>query len=228
MKRFHYLFLISLFSLALNAQVSTVQDTTRMGYVLKEGDTISDKPILLEEVFIHSDKLDPEAKKQFLLLQNRVYKVFPYARIASDKLNGLNATMSKLKTEKEKRKYFKIVEEYMDHEFKDQLKKLSRKQGQILVKLIYRQTGFTTYELIREHKSGWKAFWSNNTARLFDINLKTKYAPFEVNEDYLIETILSRAFIRGRLVEQKAANPVDIDDLDTFWEEKAKELSLKK
>lgn len=226
MKRFHYLLLITFFSLSLQAQIET--DTTRMGYVLKESDTLLDKPILLEDVYIHSDKLDPEAKKQFLLLQNRVYKVFPYARIASDKLSGLNNTMNQLKTNKEKRKYFKIVEDYLDNEFKEKLKKLSRKQGQILIKLIYRQTGISVYELIKEHKSGWKAFWSNNTARLFDINLKTKYDPYAVNEDYLIETILVRAFNRGRLVEQKAANPVDIDELNTFWEKKAIELSTKK
>ena len=226
MKVFHYLLLITLFALPLQAQV--VKDTTRMGYVLKDRDTLLDQPILLEEVYIHSDKIDPEAKKQFLLLQNRVYKVYPYARIASDKLSSLNQNMNQLKSNKEKKKYFKIVENYLDTEFKEKLKKLSRKQGQILIKLIYRQTGISVYELIKEHKSGWKAFWSNNTARLFDINLKTKYDPFAVNEDYLIETILSRAFNRGRLIEQKAANPVDIDELNTFWEKKAIEVNSEK
>ena len=126
-----------------------------------------------------------------------------------------------MKSNREKKKYFKIVENYMENEFTGQLKKLSRKQGQILVKLIHRQTGFTTFELIKDYKSGWKAFWSNNTAKLFDINLKTKYAPFEVNEDFLIESILDRAFVRGRLVSQKPANPVDIDELYDYWEKKA-------
>ena len=121
--------------------------------------------------------------------------------------------MDKMKTNREKKKYFKIVENYMENEFTEQLKKLSRKQGQILVKLIHRQTGYTTFELIKDYKSGWKAFWSNNTARLFDINLKTKYAPYQVNEDFLIESILDQAFVRGRLVNQKPASPVDIDEL---------------
>ena len=109
----------------------------------------------------------------------------------------------------------------MEGEFTDQLKKLSRKQGQILVKLIHRQTGFTTFELIKDYKSGWKAFWSNNTAKLFDINLKAKYQPYEVNEDFLIESILDRAFNRGRLARQKPATPIDIDELTEFWEQKA-------
>jgi hypothetical protein len=110
----------------------------------------------------------------------------------------------------------------MENEFTGQLKKLSRKQGQILVKLIYRQTGYTTFDLIKDHKNGWKAFWSNNTAKLFDINLKTKYLPYEVNEDFLIESILDRAFNRGRLVAQKSPNPVDIDELTDYWQKKAK------
>lgn len=195
---------------------------------VEENDTIISDTILLQEVIVFRNKLDPEAKKQFLLLQNRVYKVYPYAKIASERLLTLNANMNKLKTNKEKKKYSKIVEDYMENEFKAQLKKLSRKQGQILVKLIYRQTGVTTYDLIKEHKSGWKAFWSNNTARLFDINLKTGYDPYQVNEDYLIETILNRAFYNGRLVEQKAANPVDIDNLNVHWLEKSNQVSKSK
>lgn len=213
----------SLFTLLIftNVHAQIIEkDTTKMGYVLEENDTITE-PIMLEEVVIFKEKLDPESKKQYLLLQNRVYKTYPFARIASDRLTVMNNTMDKLKTAKEKKKYFKIVENYMENEFTNQLKKLSRKQGQILVKLIHRQTGTTTYDLIKDYKSGWKAFWSNNTARLFDINLKTGYAPYEVNEDYLIETILFRAFNRGRLVKQEPANPINYDDLSDFWEQKA-------
>ena len=214
----HIVFLLLIFG-NVHAQIIE-KDTTKMGYVLEENDTITE-PILLEEVVIFKEKLDPESKKQFLLLQNRVYKTYPFARIASDRLTAMNKTMDKLKSAKEKRKYFKIVENYMENEFTAQLKKLSRKQGQILVKLIHRQTGTTTYDLIKDYKSGWKAFWSNNTARVFDINLKTGYAPYNVNEDYLIETILFRAFNRGRLVKQEPAFPIDYDDLSDFWEKKA-------
>ena len=224
-KPFFYIF-VFLFSNILFAQISTT-DKIKNETKMEENDSILDETILLEEVYIYKGKLDPEAKKQFLLLQNRVYKVYPYAKIAAEKMTVLNSNMNKLKSNRDKRKYYKIVEDYMEKEFKAQLKKLSRKQGQILVKLIYRQTGISTFDLIKDYKSGWKAFWSNNTARLFDINLKTKYNPYEVNEDFLIETILYRAFNRGRLVEQKSANPVDIDDLTSVWEQKATQLNKK-
>ena len=93
------------------------------------------------------------------------------------------------------------------------------------MKLIYRQTGQTTFDLIKEHKSGWKAFWSNTTAKLFDISLKTGYAPYEVNEDYLIETILERAFNSGRLVKQAPATLIDYDKLSDYWFAKANEIN---
>ncbi len=217
----HIVFLLLIFG-NVHAQIIE-KDTTKMGYVLEENDTITE-PILLEEVVIFKEKLDPESKKQFLLLQNRVYKTYPFARIASDRLTAMNKTMDKLKSVKEKRKYFKIVENYMENEFTAQLKKLSRKQGQILVKLIHRQTGTTTYDLIKDYKSGWKAFWSNTAASMFDINLKTKYAPFDVNEDYLIETILIRAFDSGRLQNQNSAKPLDYDNLTDSWESRAEKL----
>ena len=214
-----FLILLICASNLIMAQVIS-NDTIKMGYVLSPKDTIFKDTIQLEEVVIFKEKLDPEAKKQFLLLRNRVYKTYPYAKIASERLIMLNRGMANLKTNKEKKKYFKIVENYLSNEFEANLKKLSRKQGQILVKLIHRQTGTTTYELIRTLKSGWKAFWSNTTARMFDINLKTPYIPYENNEDYLIETILTRGFDSGRLIYQTPAKPIDYNNLNDFWTNK--------
>ncbi|GAA3782280.1 DUF4294 domain-containing protein [Flavobacterium ginsengiterrae] len=197
-----------------------------MGYILTEKDSILNDTIQLPEIIISKgQQMSAEELKQFQILQMRVYKVYPYARLAADRLTALNNGMARLKTSREKKKYFKIVEDYLNNEFEDRLKKLSRKQGQILVKLVHRQTGKTTYELIKTLKSGFKAFVSNTTANLFDISLKTEYKPYEVNEDYLIETILIRGFESGRLVNQPPANPVNYNNLMTHWEKKAKEIN---
>lgn len=219
------LFFFLLFTtIEVNAQI-TPKDTTKMGYVLTENDSVLNDTIQLPELVVFKEKLDPEAKKQFMILQNRVYKTYPYAKLASERLIVLNKGMAALHTNKEKKKYFRIVEDYLSNEFESKLKKLSRKQGQILVKLIHRQTGITTYDLVKNLKSGWKAFWSNTAASMFDINLKTKYAPYDVNEDYLIETILVRAFESGRLQNQKPAAPVDYDSLTDSWLSKAQKIN---
>lgn len=225
--RIHKLFAVIMF-FTVSSTFAQVTSPEKTKTEIEEADTILNDTILLEEVIVYRERLDPEAKKQFLLLRNRVYKVYPYAKIASERLTALNTNMGKLKSNKEKKKYSKIVEDYLENEFKAQLKKLSRKQGQILVKLIHRQTGETAFDLVKDYKSGWKAFWSNNTARLFDINLKTPYDPYQVNEDYLIETILQRAFNNGRLIEQKSATPYDIDELNVHWVEKDNELQNNK
>ena len=217
-----FLLMISFSSIA---QV-TPKENQEMGYILTEKDSILNDTIQLHEIIVSKgQKLSPEEQKQFQILQNRVYKVYPYAKLASDRLTALNKGMARLNSNREKKKYFKIVEDYLNNEFEDRLKKLSRKQGQILVKLIHRQTGITTYELIKTLKSGFKAFVSNTTANLFDISLKTEYKPYEVNEDYLIEAILVRAFESGRLLNQTPANPVNYDNLMEHWEAKAKAVN---
>ena len=207
-------FLFTLIS--ANAQI-VQKDTASVGFFIRDNDTIFKDTIHLEEIVIYKGKIDVESKKQFELLKNRVYKTYPYAKLASERLTALNRGMASLKTNKEKKKYFKIVEDYLNNEFEAKLKKLSRKQGQILIKLIHRQTGITTFDLVRSLKSGWTAFWSNTTAKMFDLNLKAQYLPYEVNEDYLIETILVRAFESRRLINQPPAKPVDYDDLTDFW-----------
>jgi hypothetical protein len=218
MDRLKFILFTSLIATACFGQVK--KDSLKAEIRRVELDTTFSDTIQLEEVFINRGNFQYIDKKDFQLLQNRVYKVYPFAKVASERLTFLNRNLDKLKTNREKKKYFKLVEDYMENEFTAQLKKLSRKQGQILVKLIHRQTGYSTFNLIKDYKSGWKAFWSNNTARLFDINLRTEYQPFQVNEDFLIEVILDRAFSVGRLVEQKPAFDIDIEALKIHWEKK--------
>lgn len=224
MKSHLYLLFLLLITFVGKSQV-VQKDTIKMGYVLTEKDSILGDTIQLEEILIYKQKLDPEAQKQYNLLRNRVYVTYPYAKLASDRLTTLTKGMSSLTANRDKKKYFKIVEDYVSNEFEAKLKKLSRKQGQILIKLINRQTGITTYDLIKNYKSGWKAFWSNTTARMFDLNLKAPYAPYSSNEDFLIETILVRAFESGRLINKSPATPIDYNHLNNFWVSKAIELN---
>ncbi|RYJ44859.1 DUF4294 domain-containing protein [Flavobacterium beibuense] len=201
-----------------------VKDTVKNGIVNEtETDSITFN-YELEDLVISNvnDELSADEKKRLLILKRRVLKVYPYAKIAADRLTLLNANMAKLKTDKEKKKYSKIVEKYLEDEFEAQLKKLSRKDGQILVKLIHRQTGESTFDLIKEHKSGWKAFWSNRMAKLFDIDIKRKYSPATVPEDYYIEGYLLEAFDAHRLARQEPAFEIDYEAISEMWREKNK------
>ena len=92
-----------------------------------------------------------------------------------------------------KKRYAKIIEKYLEGEFSEELKKLTRKEGQILVKLIYRETGITPHALVKTYRNGLRATVYQFTAKLFDIDLKTEFNPSEVQEDMWIEDILFRS-----------------------------------
>lgn len=212
-------FSISFFCSFLHAQEQdTIHATAQDSSVLYS--------IELKEIIVSKDGVSTmdEEKKKLLILKRRVYKTYPYAKLTAEKLLQINATMVKLKTDKERKKYFKIVENYLQEEFEPKLKKMSRKDGQILVKLIYRQTGQSTFNLIKDYKSGWKAFWSNNTAKLFDINIKDEYKPFDRVEDYQIESILVIAFRQGQLENQPSVKPIDLSQLSANWKEKLEKM----
>ena len=96
-------------------------------YYLIGNDSILRTSLDLDEVVVtgHKSNKEDEDRKKFLLLQQRVIKVYPYAKLAADNLTRLNNNMGKFKTEREKKKYFKIVENYLENEFEGQHKKLS-------------------------------------------------------------------------------------------------------
>ncbi len=88
--------------------------------------------------------------------------------------------------------------------------------------MVHRQTGSTTYDLVKELRNGWKAFFYQTTASLFSLSLKEKYDPTNVLEDYLIEDILQRAFADQYLIEQPPAVAYDLNALYQNWRDKVK------
>ena len=118
------------------------------------------------------------------------------------------------------KKYLKRLEKFIYEEFEEELKKLSKSQGRILIRLVHRQTGSTTFDLVKELRTGWKAFVYQTTASLFQLSLKDQYNPEEVLEDYLIEDILQRAFADQYLIEQPAAVEYDLNALYQLWKDK--------
>ncbi len=218
MKVIVYLFLV--FPMMLFAQIEEeVQDSTDVFYILVEGDSIPKTAINLNEVMLlHRLKFNSdEDRKRYLVIRRKTIKVYPYAKLAAERLESLNERLNSLERESEKRRYAKLIQKYIEDEFSAELKKLTKTEGQILVKLIHRQTGVTTFDLIKDLRSGWRAFWFNNTALLFNISLKAEFDPWNVKEDYLIEDVLERNFQSGRLERQESALDFDFFELTNKW-----------
>lgn len=218
MKFISYILLV--FPLLIFAQVNEVeQDSIILEYIIVEGDSIPITAISLDEVMLlHKLKFDSkEDRRRYLILRRKTIKVYPYAKLAAERLQTLNERLDKMTRKRDKKRYAKRIQKYIEGEFSEKLKKFTRTEGQILIKLIHRQTGQTTFELIKELRNGWRAFWFNNTAKLFDISLKKEFDPMNEKEDYLIEDVLQRNFQSGRLERQEPAIDIDFYDLTEKW-----------
>ena len=163
---------------------------------------------------------DYDSAKKYAVLRNRTYKVYPYAKLAADRLKILNDRLKLIVKNKQKRKYLKRLEKFIYDEFEKDLKKLSRSEGKILIKLVHRQTGQTTHNLIKELRNGFKAVIYQATASFFKLSLKVEYDPKNIYEDYLIEDILLRAFSSKKLIEQPTALEYNLDELYKLWKKK--------
>ena len=183
------------------------------------GDTITESSINLTEVII-LPKLELKTSKdrrQYFILKRKTMKVYPYAKLASERLEALNERMAKLKSKRKKKQYAKKIQKFIEDEFSEKLKKFTITEGQILIKLIHRQTGETAYELIKKLRSGWRAFWYNNTAKIYDMSLKVPFDPLISKEDFIIESILQRNFQNGKLDFQKSYFEYDLFELTQKW-----------
>ena len=179
---------------------------------VKPGDSIT---ITLNEIsLLPKQKFkSKEDIRYYLWFRRKVFKAYPYAKLASTKLDSLTTRLLRIRSKRKQKKYTKQIQKYIEGEFSDQIKKMTRTEGRILIKLIHRQTGETAYDNIKELRSGWKAFWYNSTANLFKLSLKDEYDPENINEDFLIEDILQRAYRDGLLQAQKTKLTFDFSDI---------------
>lgn len=222
MKNF-LIYLFVLFPAFIYAQIEDDKDEkVDYEYMFIEGDTLPQRVVNLNPVYILTEMkfASREDRIKYLILRRKTLKVYPYAKLAADRLDSLNSRLESMKKASDKRRYTKMIQKYIEGEFSDELKKMTRTEGQILVKLIHRQTGKTTFGLVKELRSGWRAFWYNTTASMFDISLKEPYDPKTVYEDYLIEDILQRSFKNGLITRQKAALEYNFYDLTDIWLDK--------
>lgn len=195
------LFFNSLFLFSQKEKEETLPKNYDEYKFVKPGDTLLVE--LGEITLLPKPKFDAkEDIRYYLWLRRKVFKSYPYARIASARLDSLNSRLASIKSNRKKKKYIKLIQNYVEGEFTDQIKKMTKTEGRILIKLVHRQTGKTVFDNIKEYRSGWKAFWYNSTANVFKLSLKDEYQPASVNEDFLVEDILQRAFQDGKLEVQ--------------------------
>lgn len=160
------------------------------------GDTIPYYTLQVVDIVAFLPETATEDARKYLKLRRDVLKAYPYAKIASAELSYINETVATMKTEREKKKFIKEQEKVMKAQFEKDLRNLTYTQGKILIKLINRETGNTSYELVKELRGSLQAFFWQSIARLFTANLKSQYDP--QGEDKMIEKIV-QSIERGEL-----------------------------
>jgi hypothetical protein len=123
---------------------------------------------------MHKFKSRREMRKYRRLVRN-IKVVLPYAKLAKEKYDEVVVELEELDSEKEKKMYMKQVEEELKDEFEDDLKKLTITQGRLLLKLLDREIGETSYELLKEFRGTFSAFFWQTLARIFGHNLKSEF-----------------------------------------------------
>ena len=164
-------------------------------FTIVNGDTffISDVP----EVKVLAFK-NKEEHKKYNILKRRVLKVYPFAMSAKEKLMNIEVGLDSIPKRRHKKRYTKEVAKWVKEEYADRLKNLSMSEGKILVKLIYRETNTTSYEIVKSYRGRFNAFFWQTMAKFWDNNLKTEYDPVNNREDMLIEHILIQAKLEGK------------------------------
>ena len=153
-----------------------------------DGDTMPHREIPEVHVFPHRQFDSKRQERQYSRLVQRVKKVYPYAREAARLLDVYEQKYLASGNEKERRKYLKGAEKELMDRYGPELKKFSVADGRILIRLIDRETGNTSYEIIKDVKGGVSAVFWQGIARLFGNNLKDEYDPVFVDRE--IEQII--------------------------------------
>lgn len=206
MKNLFFIALTFIASWSFSQEVK--KDTIINDLIIIKGDSVE---ISLDEVIVLNQlKFDSTKEKRYYYWYwKKVQKAYPYAKLAAERLLQLNDQLKLIRSKSKRKKHIKKMQKFMEGEFTDELKKMTRTEGKILIKLIHRQTGLTTFELIKEYRSGWKAFWYNTTASMFKLSLKEEYHPESEPIDFLIEDVLQRSFVNGSLEKQEPRVPID-------------------
>jgi hypothetical protein len=194
------IFLIFLFSWTdIYGQYEQEIDPSKSQFSVIDGDTIA--RLLLDDILVLDNPIfsDPEARRRYYLLRRRVLKVYPYAKGMGERLDSLNL---RLKEEPRYWKRKKMIRKYhknLKDRFEPELHKLTVSEGQILCKLVYRETEYTIFDIIKSYKNTLSAMLWRITASWWDISIRKEYLPNSNQEDALIEKILLRAFANNYL-----------------------------
>jgi len=140
----------------------------------------------IDPVYV-SASMDAAKRREYLILKRRVIKTMPYAKMAAMKMKAMEDKLQTIQGRRERSKYVKQCEESIKKMYMDQLKNLTIGEGQVLMKLLHRETGKTSWEIMRNYRGTGEAIFWQAFGSIYGHSLLTEYDPVL---DYQIENII--------------------------------------
>ncbi len=188
MKNFVYISFMLLTLGAFNHTAQAQKDGIVMLAEVIDGDTVPVKYLPYVTIVEERRFMSDYERRKWERLKKNVKKVYPYAKLAGQLLEKYQVQLDTVTSERQRKKYFKKIEQELKAEFDDDLRKMTTTQGRILIKLIDRETGESSYEIVQEFRGNVSAFFWQGLSRMFGQDLKSRYDPY--GEDADIENII--------------------------------------
>lgn len=134
--------------------------------------------------------LTPTEKSDYWRRIRDVKIVLPYAEMISTYIIETYEYLERLPNKRARRKHLKVFEKELMETYKPVMKKLTLRQGKLLIKLVNRETNSTGYEIIKAFYGPFKAFWYGVFAEFYGGDLHVKYDPRYNADDALTERII--------------------------------------
>ena len=183
MKKWAFLLFLALFAALSEAQAQGGHGFWHQEWAVEKGDSIPLVHIL--PVYVFSRPVD---LRRYRRLVDAVKKVYPIAKIARAKMATMEAELTRLPTKKAQKEYIKQIYHEIKDEYTPVLKRMTRTQGRVLLKLIDRETEYTAYEVLKEFRGGFVAGFWPGISKIFGQDLKSQYD--KDGEDKMIEQIV--------------------------------------
>ncbi len=170
--------------------ITHAQDTTRIVLPAKviDGDTVGLVDVRAAVIFPTVKIENRRQQIRYDKLVHNVKKVYPYAKLAGQKLREYRDILDTIQGERARKIFMKKAEKELEAQFGNEIKDLTFSQGKILIKLVYRETGNSTFDIVKDLRGGFTAFIWQTMARIFGYNLKNGYDP--AGEDQAIEQVI--------------------------------------
>ncbi|MCX8532433.1 DUF4294 domain-containing protein [Chryseobacterium luquanense] len=155
--------------------------------------------VMDELVLLNKPKFNNQLDKNYyFFLNKKLYRVYPLFLTALQQYRDIQGEMNNLDTAA-KRKYVKDRQNMLADQYEKQLRDLTTTEGQVFAKLLNRATGKNVFEIIKELRGGWSAFWWNVKGKMADIDLKDRYNPHKNRTDEFLESLLQSNWNSGYL-----------------------------